>query len=186
MLIQNFDYTILIFIKNNMHSSIMDNIMIGFTTLGNNGMIWIMITIFLLINKKYRKAGFMLLVAISLSTILGEGIIKHIVQRQRPFTHIPGLKLLISRPNGYSFPSGHSAVGFASAIILSKNFKKYTPSFFLIASLIAFSRLYLYVHYPTDVICGIGLGVASAMITIYIFNKGDNKTVKREKRREKS
>ncbi len=175
-MIQNFDNTILIFIKNNMHSSIMDNIMIGFTTLGNVGTIWILITLFLLVNKKYRKAGLMLLVAISLSTLLGEGILKHLIQRQRPFTHIPGFKLLISRPSGYSFPSGHSAVSFAAAIILSKNFKKYTAGFFTLASLIAFSRLYLYAHYPTDVICGIALGAISAMITIYIFNKGDNKT----------
>lgn len=78
----------------------------------------------IIINKKYRKAGFILLAVLILSTILGEGIIKHLVRQARPSEHILGVKMLIRKPSSYSFPSGHSTVAFASAVVLSHYFKK--------------------------------------------------------------
>lgn len=170
-LIQRFDNTILLFIKNNMHNSIMDKVMVIITSLGNMGLIWIVISVLLIINKKYRNVGIMTLVALILSTILGEGILKHLVQRVRPSSDIPAVNLLIAKPLSYSFPSGHTASAFAAARILAKYFKDHSQGIFILAFLIAFSRLYLYVHYPTDVLAGIILGLTCSNITIYLFNR---------------
>lgn len=170
-LIQNFDNAILLYIKNNIHGYLMDKVMVLTTSLGNGGLIWIIIAVLLTLNKKYRKIGFMALGALILSTILGEGIIKHIVQRIRPSADIPVINLLISKPLSYSFPSGHATSAFAVVGVLTKYFKKYALGFWILASLIAFSRLYLYVHYPTDVLGGIILGLLCSNVIIYVFSR---------------
>lgn len=170
-LIQNVDNSILLYIKNNMHGHMMDRAMVIVTSLGNKGFIWIIIAVLLIINKKYRKIGFIALGALILSTILGEGILKHVVQRIRPSADISAVNLLISKPLSYSFPSGHTASSFAVTGVLVKYFKKYAPGFWILASLIAFSRLYLYVHYPTDVLGGIILGLICSNVVIYVFSK---------------
>jgi len=170
-LIQNLDNSILVYIKNNMHGYIMDKAMLIITSLGNVGIIWAVISILLMSNKKYRNIGFMALGALILSTILGEGILKHVVKRIRPSADIPAVNLLISKPLSYSFPSGHTTSSFAVAGVLAKYFKPYSVEFFSLATLIAFSRLYLYVHYPTDVLAGIVLGLICSKMTIYFFNR---------------
>jgi undecaprenyl-diphosphatase len=170
--IQKYDIYILEFIKNSpIHSSIMDKIMVLFTSLGNLGTVWIVIGLLLIANKKYRDVGYMTLGALLLTTILGEEILKHILQRVRPSESIPLVDMLIAKPLSYSFPSGHTGSAFAAAGILSKYFKKYAVGIFALAVLIAFSRLYLYVHYPTDVLAGAILGLLCSKITIQVFNK---------------
>jgi len=175
-LIQKFDSSILLQIKDNMHGPIMDKIMVISTYLGNGGLIWIIIATLLIINKKYRKIGFMALLALILSTILGDEILKNVVKRIRPSADISVVNLLISKPLSYSFPSGHTTSSFAVAGVLSKYFKNYALEFFSLASLIAFSRLYLYVHYPTDVLAGIVLGLLCSGIVIYVFSYIDYNT----------
>lgn len=170
-LIQHFDNYILLCINNNMHGYVMDKMMVFITHLGSGGFIWITIAVLLMINKKYRNIGFMVLGALLLNTILCEGILKHLVQRMRPSTYIPAANLLIPKPSSYSFPSGHAASSFAAAGVLAKYFKGYAFVFFGLASLIAFSRLYLNVHYPTDVLAGIILGLICSKIIIYVFNR---------------
>ncbi|QXE18341.1 phosphatase PAP2 family protein [Clostridium sp. 001] len=170
-LIYKFDECILSYIANNMHNQILDKIMIAFTSLGNTGLIWIAISLALIVSKKYRKVGIMVLTAIIIGSVFGEGLIKHIVKRTRPFYLDPTIKLLVAKPASYSFPSGHTTASFAAASILSRYFKKYAPVFFTVAILIAFSRIYLYVHYPTDVLAGIVLGLVSGKITIYLFKR---------------
>ena len=169
-LIQQLDISILLYIKDNMHSPIMDKIMVIITSLGNGGAVWIIIAALLIINKKYRAIGFMALGALLLSTVLGEGILKHVVQRVRPSADIPAINILITKPLSYSFPSGHTTSSFAAAGILAKYFKHYAFYFFSLASLIAFSRLYLYLHYPTDILGGIVLGLVCNGIIICLFN----------------
>ena len=173
-LIQRFDSSILLYIKNNMHGAIMDKLMVISTYLGNAGVIWFIIITLLMINKKYRKIGLMALVALVLSTVLGEGILKHVVHRIRPCADIPAVNQLITKPLSYSFPSGHTMSSFAVAGVLAKYFKEYAIEFFSLAILIAFSRLYLYVHYPTDVLAGVVLGLICSRIIIYLFNKQKN------------
>ena len=170
-LIHKFDSSILLYIKANMHGPIMDKVMVISTYLGNGGMVWIMIIVLLIISKKYRRIGFMALAALMLSTILGEGILKHVVKRIRPSANIPAVNLLIAKPLSYSFPSGHTTSSFAVTGVLAKYFKKYALEFFSLAFLIAFSRLYLYLHYPTDVLGGIVLGLICSGIIIFLFDK---------------
>jgi len=170
-LIHKFDSSILLYIKANMHGAIMDKIMVLSTYLGNKGMVWIIIIVLLMINKKYRRIGFMALAALILSTVLGEGILKHVIKRIRPSANIPAINLLISKPLSYSFPSGHATSSFSVAGVLTKYFTKYALEFFSLASLISFSRLYLYVHYPTDILAGIVLGLMCSGIIIYFFDK---------------
>lgn len=157
--IQNFDVTVLDFILKYGHNAWLDRIMPAITWLGNMGLIWIAVAVLLFINKRHRKTGIMVLVSLIIAAIVGEGIIKHLVQRPRPFVDIPAYKLLISKPLTYSFPSGHTASSFAAAGILWRELRKYRAYILAGASLIAFSRLYLFVHYPSDIIGGIALGL---------------------------
>lgn len=170
-LLQRLDNSILVLIKNSMHSIIMDKFMIIITSLGNGGVIWLLIAALLIINKKYRNVGFMAIGALILATVLGEGVLKHLVQRVRPSADIPAVNLLIAKPLSYSFPSGHTTSSFAVAGVLAKYLKKYSIGILGLASLIAFSRLYLYVHYPTDVIAGIILGLLCSKLVIDASNK---------------
>ncbi|MDD3223144.1 MAG: phosphatase PAP2 family protein [Clostridium sp.] len=170
-LIQQFDNLILISIKNNMHGYIADKIMIMSTDLGNMAIAWVVIAIALIISKRYRKVGVMVLAALLLSTILGEVILKNLVKRPRPCFYIPQVDMIIKKPTSYSFPSGHAMSSFAAAGVISKYLKKYAVVFYVLALVIAFSRLYLYVHYPTDVIVGIILGIIVSRFVIHIFNK---------------
>lgn len=143
----------------------LDKIMPIITSLGNMGMIWIIFAGVLLMNQKYRVIGNSVILALMVSTTVGEGIVKHIVKRNRPFDSW----CLIQKPMTYSFPSGHTFSSFAAAEILSMYFDGYKMVFIGLAFLIAFSRLYLNVHYPTDVICGIIMGIlCSKMIWIVI------------------
>jgi undecaprenyl-diphosphatase len=173
-LIQKFDSSILLYIKDNMHGIIMNKSMIISTYLGNGGIIWVMIIAILILNKKYRKIGFMALGALILSTVLGEEILKNVVKRIRPSEGIPTWDLLIAKPLSYSFPSGHTTSSFAVAGILAKYFKCYAFGFLGLAALIGFSRLYLYVHYPTDILAGMILGLICSVIIIHLFDKENN------------
>jgi len=169
--LNNIDKTILFFIQNNLHFKVIDKIMILFTTMGNMGLIWIFISILLLINKKTRNIGIVSFLALFLSTILGEGVLKHIIQRPRPFVDFQSFHLLVPKPTSYSFPSGHTASSFSAAYVLGKKLKNFSLIFWLIAILIAFSRLYLFLHYPSDIIGGIILGLICGKIALYLYEQ---------------
>ncbi len=170
-LIQSIDVNLLIFIQEKMHTTVMNKIMPIITSLGNAGFIWVVITMLFLINRKYRKVGFMMVLGLILVTILGEGIIKHVVHRTRPCVDMPTVEMLIKKPTSYSFPSGHTSSSFVAVGILMNNVRKYGIYALLVAVLIAFSRLYLFVHYPSDVVGGITLGLVCAKIVNTIFKK---------------
>lgn len=170
MIIQHIDINILYWIQNNLQNSFLNPIMIFFTSLGNLGLIWIAISILLILSKKYRKIGLLTLAALIVNTILGEGILKHIIERPRPFTTYPDLHIIIPKPTSYSMPSGHTSASFAAAFMLAYSFKNLKVYIYLLASLIAFSRLYLLVHYPSDVLTGILLGYISFLIVIKTYN----------------
>lgn len=180
-LINSFDKSVIEFIQNNLHSPIMDKIMVFITTLGDTGLIWIIIGLALVISNKYRKVGFMVLGALLLGSILGEGIIKNIVQRDRPFINMDGIDMLINTPITYSFPSGHTTSSFAAAGVLAISFKNKSVYVFVLAGLIAFSRLYLGVHFPTDIIVGIILGLSCSFISVFVGRKilGNNAKAKK-------
>lgn len=163
-------------IKEYFSSPIMDSIMVLITNLGDRGLIWIIISIILLISKKYKKIGITMIVALLLTSIAGEGIIKNIIQRPRVFNSLMDIELIIKAPSSYSFPSGHTASSFAAATVLGYYIKKYKYVFYFCAFLVAFSRLYLWVHYPSDIVGGIILGILGGYIAIIIIN---NSIIKR-------
>lgn len=169
-LINNIDINILNFIRENFSNPVMDKLMIIITSLGNVGFIWIAIGVILLAQKKYRKVGFILLIALLINSIIGEGIIKNVIQRPRAFITYPDISIIINPPTSFSFPSGHTASSFAAAVVIGYYIKNWRGIAYTFASLIAFSRLYLFVHYPSDILGGILLGVTCALLTIKLLN----------------
>ena len=165
-LINNIDISILNFIRENFSNPVMDKLMVMITSLSDKGIIWIVMGFILLAQKKYRKVGFILLMALLITSVIGEGILKNVIQRPRAFITYPDISIIINPPDSYSFPSGHTASSFTAAMLIGYYLKKWRYGAYILASLIAFSRLYLFVHYPTDIICGILLGTISALITI--------------------
>lgn len=170
-LINRFDTYILLFIKKYFHNKYLDILMPIITCLGNVGIIWILLAVYLLLDKPYRMVGAIVLITLIVGTAFGEGIVKHLVRRSRPCYGENNTNLLISKPITYSFPSGHTLSSFAAAEILSSYFIQYKYIFFILAILIALSRLYLYVHYPTDVIAGIVFGLLCSKLVIFMLNK---------------
>ncbi|MDD3227984.1 MAG: phosphatase PAP2 family protein [Oscillospiraceae bacterium] len=152
------DFTILNFIYDNCRTAWLDVFMPFITKLGNSGAIWIALALCLLIGGKYRKTGIALCCALVLDIIVCNGILKPFVARIRPCDVNTAVELLITRPTDFSFPSGHTAASFAAVSALYFCRRKLWIPALILASLIAFSRLYLYVHYPSDVLAGILLG----------------------------
>lgn len=168
-----FDSPIMNFIQQYLHNPVTDAMFPFITYLGELGACWIFLALVLLFIKKYRRAGALMLAAMLLGTLLGEGLLKHLLCRPRPFQYM-GLDpafLLIDPPSGFSFPSGHSCASFAAATALFLQHKKPGLLAFLLAVLIAFSRVFLFVHFPSDVLAGALLGVlcAAAVTAAYTF-----------------
>lgn len=153
-----------------------DIVMPLITKLGDAGAVWILLAVILLIIPKTRKSGAILALALCVDVILCNGILKNLFERIRPCDVNTNVSLLVARPEDFSFPSGHTAVSFAAvtALVLAGEKKMWKPALSL-ALLIAYSRLYLYVHYPTDIIGGIIVGIASGSIAYLILNYIDLK-----------
>ena len=172
------DGDILLWIQESVRSEWMTPFWKGISWLGNSGMIWLAISFILLLIPKTRKVGIMSIVALGLSGLFINCIIKNLVARPRPFTQIEGLTYLINKPRDYSFPSGHTSASFAAAVVFLKKMpKKFGILFTILAALIAFSRLYLGVHYPTDVLAGAILGTLIAFLAMWIYNLVEKKDV---------
>lgn len=167
--IQNIDNNILIFIQNNIRCAFLDVVMPIITSFGDAGITWIIAAIIMLCNSKYRNYGIILVITLICGYTLCEYIIKPIVGRIRPCNVNPLIQMLISKPTTYSFPSGHSFNSFSSSVIIYKTNKFLGKVAFILAALIAFSRMYLYVHYPSDVLCGIIMGICFAFIIYRLF-----------------
>lgn len=157
--IQIFDNKVLEFIRINLHSPMMDKTVPIITSLGNMGLVWIIVGLAFIANKKYRKYGFIMLCTLCIGVLIGDGIMKPLVGRIRPFNFVENIELLIKPPSSFSFPSGHTMSSFAAATIIYKANKRMGIGAFLLAALIGFSRMYLYVHYPSDVLVGCVLGI---------------------------
>ena len=153
-----------------LHTPVVDKIMVFITNLGSAGIIWIILTVVCLIIPRTRKAGWVMAASLIVDLILCNGILKNLVARTRPCDVNKSIQLLVKRPWDYSFPSGHTAASFASvtALYLAGEKKLWKPVLVL-GCVIAFSRMYLYVHYPTDIIGGIVTGIASGILGPQIF-----------------
>lgn len=158
------------------HTPLLDKILAFITSLGNAGIIWIVLAVVLLILPKTRKAGIIVAAALLMDLILCNLILKNLVARVRPYDVNTAIAILIKKPLDFSFPSGHTAASFAAmtALFLAK-MKKAWIAALVLAVLIAFSRLYFYVHYPTDVLGGAIVGILSGIIGYAIVEKIDKR-----------
>ena len=164
----SFDLPILDWIQANLTNPLLDKAMPIITLLGDAGIFWIACSAILIFIKKYRKTGFAMMIALMMGLVVCNMILKPGVARIRPYDLQESMgvmiNLLIEKQHDYSFPSGHTIASFEAAVVLLKNSKKMGIPAMILAVLISFSRLYLYVHYPTDVIASIILGTIFALI----------------------
>ena len=160
----SFEFPILDWIQANLRTPTMDLLMPAITTLGNGGLIWFILAAILILVPKYRKVGVAVLAGLALEVICCNLILKPLVARVRPCDVNTAVQLLITRPDDFSFPSGHTGASFAAvAALYTSRSRLWIPSLVL-AALIAFSRLYLYVHYPTDILAGVVIGIMAGCI----------------------
>ncbi len=177
-LITKFDFRILDFIQDNLRCLFLDTVLPIITMLGDHGIVPIVSAVILLIFAKTRKIGLSMGIAFICGGVIGNLFLKNVVARIRPYD-IKGVEILVERLSDFSFPSGHTLIAFETAVVLLILLKgKYKPiaiATAVLAAIIAFSRLYLYVHYPSDVIVGMILGtvfgIVGAKLGKYIYNK---------------
>lgn len=141
------------------------------TKSGDAGMIWILLSVILLFIPRTGKSGAILAAALCVDVVLCNGILKNLFRRIRPCDINTSIQLLVARPDDFSFPSGHTAASFAAvtALMLAGEKKLWIPALAL-AVAIGFSRLYLYVHYPTDILGGIAVGIFAGYVGRWIVN----------------
>ncbi len=189
MNITGIDISILEWIRNNLWNPVLDKIMVAITSLGYKGILWIAVAVVMLFFKSTRKTGIKLGVALVLGLAIGNGIIKNVVARPRPYDFQAArgvdIPLLINKLKDFSFPSGHTLSCFeAAGVLMICDRKRFGWAALVVAILISFSRLYLYVHYPSDVLAGIVLGLIFAVLgciivdAIYRFIKNKKKDKK--------
>lgn len=156
------ELSILNFIQS-LRNPILDLFFEVLTTLGNRGEIFFALIFVAMLNRKNWKLGRYSLFALIITVASVELLFKPIFQRPRPFMEVGAIKLIIDQPGGYSFPSGHAASAFVVATMFYLNNMPYKKTIMVCAALMAFSRLYVYVHYPSDVIAGSLLGIVIAL-----------------------
>jgi undecaprenyl-diphosphatase len=165
------DMAILYGIQSCLGCPFLDTVMPYVTMLGEHGAVWLVIGIGLMISKKYRMWGAVMLVAMASAYLIGEELVKPLVARPRPFDIDTAYRLLIQAPSGYSMPSGHTSASFAAATVLlfAPLKRRWKAGAFVLAALIAFSRLYLFVHNPSDVLAGAVLGGICALCAVGVM-----------------
>ena len=168
-----FDFQILFFIRDHVRNPFLNVVVPFYTGLGDDGVIWIVVGIVMLIPKKTRKCGIMMLTALTIGFLTGECLTKNLVCRERPFIYFgwDTADLLIKAPSGYSFPSGHTCSSFAASTSIFMNNKKWGTAARVLAACIAFSRVFLFVHFPSDIIVGILWGLTAAFISKLIIDR---------------
>ena len=169
-----FELRILYFIQDNLRNGLFDYFFVFLSKLGNAGIIWILISFYFISKKENRTLGIMMIIALIGSFVVSNLLLKNYFARPRPYVN-SSIELLINKNNEYSFPSGHTSSSFAVAMMIYYFKKDIGKWAFVLASLIAFSRLYLFRHYPTDIIGGIAIGILIADFIYYIYDKFINR-----------
>ena len=159
----SYEFAILDWIQANMLNPALDLLMPAITALGNSGLIWLLLAGILLLTPKHRRAGAAVLAGLVLEIICCNMVLKPLVARVRPRDVNTAVQLLIARPDDFSFPSGHTGASFAAAAALFADRNRLWIPSLILALLIAFSRLYLYVHYPTDILAGAAIGMMAGL-----------------------
>ena len=171
-----FDLPILEWIAEHLHCGFLDAVMPVITALGNGGLFWIALALVMLALPKYRRAGLAMSIALLLGLVVCNLTLKPLAARIRPYDYQlehfgTSISLLIATPHDFSFPSGHTIASFEGATALLLYHRKLGVPAMVLAVHIAFSRLYLYVHYPTDVLASVILGVGFALLGKLLSDK---------------
>lgn len=159
----NLDGNILLWIQEYIRQDWMEGFWKGITMLGDSGWFWIALSLLLMVPRQTRWIGITSLAAIVIGALITNVTLKNLVARTRPYEVVEGLALLIEKQRDYSFPSGHTCASFAAAGVYWRMLpKKFSIPLVILAAMIAFSRLYVGVHYPTDVLAGLLIGLFAA------------------------
>ena len=170
-IIQNFDADALLYIQEFLRFPFLTAIMVFFSKIGDSGIVWIFTGLILLIPKRTRRGGFDVLMCLAVAYIINDLVIKELVARVRPYDTIESLKILVSPLTSFSFPSGHANSSFAAALALTLAFGKKGALAYIPAALIALSRCYVGVHYPSDVFAGIVVGTLISLSTYMLLKR---------------
>lgn len=166
--ITSLDFSLLYAIQEHIRCAFLDVLMPFFSWLGNYGAVWILLGLVLCIWPKHRKKGVFVLCVLLLGLLIGNLLLKNLVARPRPCWLDESVALLIPRPGDYSFPSGHTLSSVSAATVLLFCHRRMGIAAAVLALLIAFSRLYLFVHFPSDVLFAMLLGVAQGSVVCLV------------------
>lgn len=170
ILLYAYDWQILLFIQDHLRNAVFDFIVPIYTSLCEGGILWIAIAVVMLPFKKYRKCGILILAALLLNHIICNEILKDLVARPRPYTLRTDYTPLVEPLKSFSFPSGHSSTSSAAAFMILLHHKKLGIVSMVLAVLMCLSRLYVFVHFPTDVFFGFVVGAICAY-SVYLVYK---------------
>ena len=168
-IIQNIDQTILDLIHKELTCGFLDAVMPFVSALANAGLIFFAAAGIMMFFRNYRRCAVNILICMAVAAVAANLILKPLIARERPCWLNEEIQLLVSVPQDYSFPSGHTLHSFMVASVIMMYDKRIGIPSLVLAALIGFSRLYLYVHFPTDVLCGALLGVAFAVGGYYLL-----------------
>ena len=156
-----------------LHNSVLDKVMVAVfnNMMGSLGQIWIVLGIVLLIIPKTRKCGIAVLGSYVLSLMIGNEWLKDMIARPRPCAVDDTVTLIVKKPSSFSCPSVHTYLAFSSAMAVFHYYKKAGIGVFIFAALVGFSRMYFFVHYPTDVLFGAVLGIVTAFVVCKLVDK---------------
>lgn len=156
-----------------LHNPILDQIMVTvFNTLvGSLGQIWVVVGLVLLVIPKTRKCGVAVLLSYAASFLIGNEWLKDFIARPRPCAVDDTVMLIVKKPHSFSCPSVHTYLAFSSAMAIFHYHKKAGIGVFVFAALVGFSRMYFFVHYPTDVLFGAVLGILTALVVCTLLDK---------------
>lgn len=164
------EFAILYFLQS-LHTPWLDAVMTGITSLGDHGRFFLLLAVILLIFKKTRKMGLAMLLSMLLGFLIGNVWLKNMFMRQRPCWIDTTVDLLVRVPRDYSFPSGHTLIGFECGVSIWLQNRRAGAAALILAFLLAFSRMYLFVHFPTDVLAGAVLGSVIAWVVYQLIRK---------------
>lgn len=162
-----------------------DAVMPVVTVLGDGGIFWLLMTLVLLMIPRTRRLGCVCVVSLLIDVTLCNGLLKNLIARTRPYVVNPDVVLLVPKPRDFSFPSGHAAASFTIVGALAFNRSKLWVPTCVLALVIAFSRLYLYVHYPSDILGGIAFGILFGYLGTVIVRWYEKKYAERKAKKGK-